>query len=333
MDSKLKKGLLFGLMGVVAESFLPIVTNSRPTVLDPIYFAWFTLIFETLFIFPVMLLEKTISKKNVLSDPVKKGSLVKAISAEEKAILETPETVSTSSPQNLFYPTKFRIFGANILIGIIFSIALIIHYYALQSSGAILGSIVLKSSILYSMLLGWMFLKERVSRSQLIYTVFLLMGVIYSLTEGFTAIVSVNVGGLILLLVPLLWMVGHLFTKFLMRHEIGQPMEIVFWRVFIGAGLVGLFYWIVFPNKEILLFMEWQNLQFLMLGGFVYCCIHVCWYKVIQFIDLSKSTVIYALTPIITSILSTVILKETFSLFYLVGIGMVIFSIIMIYRE
>lgn len=305
MNKNAKKGLLFGSFGVIAESFLPVVTNMRPAALDAFYFAWFTMIFETIFIFPLMMIERKKFKKKL-------------------SLMETENDAKLSKNQIILF---------NIIIGVIFAGALIIQFYALPIAGAILSSIVLKSSLIFSMLIGVVFLHEKVSKQQVIFTLTLLFGLFFTLTNGFAAVVELNIGAILLFFLPLLWMFGHYFTKKLMDVQKSPPMTIVIFRTAIGSLVLGVFYIIAFRNQSTLLFLVPENLLSLLLAGAVYSSIHICWYKVLQYMDLSKSTTIYALTPIVTSIFALLILSEKFTIIHLIGIVVVIISILFFYRE
>lgn len=308
MKSNLKKGLSFGIFGVFAESILPIVIKLKPNEVDSIFYAWTTLIVESFILIPIILIE---------------------INSNKKKKQDFPENLHISNPSL----SNRRIIFYNLATGLIFSIALILHYWGLTFTDAILSSIVLKSSILYSMLIGWIFLKENVSWQQAIFTLVLLFGVIFSISRGFSVQIDFNSGGLILLGVPLLWMAGHVFTKRLMKHEVGSPYQIVFWRTLCGSIFIGVYYILFYPINNFILYFEPGYLLSFLFGGLCYTCIHICWYKVLQYIDLAKSTAIYGLTPIVTSVFAIFLLNEELSWYYLVGIVLVVGSIYFIYRE
>ncbi|WP_457919820.1 DMT family transporter [Candidatus Lokiarchaeum ossiferum] len=307
MNKNTKKGLMFGAFGVIAESFLPVVTNLRPDALDAFYFAWFTMIFESIFIFPLMIAERKKFKNKLY-------------------LMENATELETKLSRN-------QIILSNIIIGIIFAVALIIQFYALPIAGAILSSIVLKSSLIFSMLIGVVLLHEKVTKQQLVFTLTLLFGLFFTLTNGFAAVVEMNIGAIMLFFLPLLWMFGHYFTKKLMDVQKSPPMTIVISRTAIGSLVLGIFYVIAFPDRSIFILLDLQNLLSLLLAGVVYSIIHICWYKVLQYMDLSKSTTIYALTPIVTSIFALIILNEKFTVIHLIGITVVIISILFFYRE
>ncbi|MHA1782749.1 MAG: hypothetical protein ACTSUL_04895, partial [Promethearchaeota archaeon] len=65
MREKLKKGILFGTIGVIFVGLQPIIANSRPEVLDAHIFAAMTCLVESLIFLPVMMIESRVKQKNL----------------------------------------------------------------------------------------------------------------------------------------------------------------------------------------------------------------------------------------------------------------------------
>ena len=74
MDSKLKKGIVFGIIGNSFVGFQPIIVAASPTSLDAFIFAAITCLIEAALFLPIMLIEmkfnnsqnkKSVSKPNV----------------------------------------------------------------------------------------------------------------------------------------------------------------------------------------------------------------------------------------------------------------------------
>ncbi|MBD3253774.1 MAG: hypothetical protein GF383_01710, partial [Candidatus Lokiarchaeota archaeon] len=57
-NDNLKKGITFGLFGVVLIGLQPIVANSRPSEIDAYIFAAITILIEALLFFPIMMIER-----------------------------------------------------------------------------------------------------------------------------------------------------------------------------------------------------------------------------------------------------------------------------------
>ena len=61
MNSNLKKGLIFGLIGNIFVGFQPIIANSRPAALDAHIFAALTCLVEAVIFLPLIIIEKKVN--------------------------------------------------------------------------------------------------------------------------------------------------------------------------------------------------------------------------------------------------------------------------------
>ena len=77
MDKNTKKGLLFGLIGIVFVGLQPIVAISRPVVVDAYLAAAMTCLVETTIFLPLMLIERRRIKKNNSEVILEKISMLK----------------------------------------------------------------------------------------------------------------------------------------------------------------------------------------------------------------------------------------------------------------
>lgn len=301
------KGILFGLCGMVIESLLPIISNTRPVELDPVFFSLWTMIIETIFIYPIFLRERMLVRSQQLN------------------------TTNIIQPIRKF--SRYQLFGISILIGLIFSMSLVFQYWGFTIAGTIVGSIMLKSSLIFSMLLGFLYLHETITQRQLIYTCLLLFGLIICMTNGFQIGLNFNLGAVVLFFVPLFWMIGHSFTKLLLNNHIAPPMQILLNRISWGSIILCLFYCIFYPIANFALLLDAKNFLWLAMAGLDYALAHICWYSVLKYVPLSKSTVIYSFTPILSSLLALVLLNEIWNPIIIVGMFIVIGAIFLIMQE
>ena len=220
-----------------------------------------------------------------------------------------------------------------IIIGAVFALAQVMFIFGFRNSDAITGSIAVKSAIIFTLLAGWIFLKEKASKLQMLMTGFIVISLIFVLTEGSLNNIEISSGTIILLFVPLLWTIGHTLTKPLLLKEIVIPSQVIFLRTFIVGIFLFIAYFTTNPLDQFLLMFKPRNLISILLIAGTYVIGHYFWYSSIKHIDLAMSSSIQAVQPIITSVMATLILQEIFTIFHLVGLIFITGSIFVIFYD
>lgn len=290
----------------------PIIALLRPATIDAYISGAMTCLIETMIFFPIMLIEFKLMNSN-----------------KQKT---NPENDSNKSH---FLKGWRKNIWLLILIGMIFGLNQVLFFIGYSFAGAINGSLTQKTSVFFGIILGFLILKERITKLQIIFSIVLFLGLAISITQFFTLIdfnntILIGVG--ILLLITFLWMVGHTLTKSIFIRNEATPIQMVFIRNFISGMILISTYIIIFtPNLS--LFIEPTNLLFFLTMGTVYGSGLVCWYKTLSYLDVSKATTILAPTPIASAIFATIILGEIFSIAHLVGTIIIIISIIVIVNQ
>jgi drug/metabolite transporter (DMT)-like permease len=188
----------------------------------------------------------------------------------------------------------------------------------------------MKSSIVFTIIIGWIFLKEKASIVQLIFTAIILVALIYTLTLGTFNIGVVNIGTLVLFLMPILWTIGHSVTKPILQQELVEPSQVIYIRTLVSMVFLLVFFIIFNPISDLFLFFDWSNILFMFLIGLSYVIGHYGWYSSIKHIDLALSSAIQAPQPILTSFLAFLILKSTIELYHYIGLVVVFIAILII---
>ena len=127
-------------------------------------------------------------------------------------------------------------------------------------------------------------------------------------------------------------MFGHTITKPILNRNEVTASQMVFLRNFLSGIILISTYFIFYPVNNLKLLLVPINMFFTISMGAVYGFGLFCWYKTLSFLDVSKATIIFSLTPIITALSATILLNETFTIFHLIGTAIVIFSIIFIMK-
>ncbi|MFX1321913.1 MAG: DMT family transporter [Promethearchaeota archaeon] len=311
-SENLKKGLIFGTIGVVFVGLQPIVAILRPSAMDAYQFAAMTCLIETILFFPLMLIEikkRDSNKKNEVDDVKLGNSILKGW-------------------KNNFWLLIF--------IGIIFGINQIFFFIGYDLAGAINGSLTQKTTVFFSLIFGYLILSEKITKLQIIFSFILFLGLSIGITQFFSLFeinITILYGVLILLLISCLWMLGHTMTKPIFNRNEVTPIQMVFLRNILSGFILILTYLIFFPIENFKVLFDFDNQVSFILMGAVYGSGLFCWYKTLSYLDVSKASVVFSPTPVTSAIFATIILGEVFTIAHLVGIILVIVSIIIIVRQ
>ncbi|MFX1409242.1 MAG: DMT family transporter [Promethearchaeota archaeon] len=307
-----KKGLIFGIIGVIFVGFQPIVAILRPTAIDAYLFATMTCLVETIIFFPLMLIEIKSRKSN------------KKIETEDMGL---NNSILQDWKKNLWLL---------ILIGILFGINQVLFFVGYKLAGAINGSLTQKTTVFFALIFGYLILNEQITKLQIIFSFILFLGLSIGITQFFSLFeinITVLYGVIILLLISCLWMFGHTLTKPLFSRNEVSPIQMVFLRNGLSGFILILTYFLLFPidNFKVLLDFDIQ-ISFILMGA-VYGSGLFCWYKTLSYLDVSKASVVFSPTPVTSAIFATIILGEVFTIAHLFGTVLVILSIIIIVRQ
>lgn len=308
MNREYKRGLIYGILGDIFVGFQPIIANSRPSSLDAHIFAAMTCLIEMLIFLPLVLMEiyKPFDKKH-----------------DKNTNREKLNITLKNWKKNIWLL---------IFIGLIFGLNQLLFFIGYSLAGAINGSLTQKTTVFFGLIFGFLILKEKVSRRQIIFSITLFLGLIIAVTQGsFFSFDSNTISGvLILLLITCLWMFGHTVTKPIFIREEATPTQMVFLRNLLSGSILIFTYFLFFPVSNLSLLIVPINQIYIVSMGLVYGIGLFCWYKTLSYLDVSKATILFSPTPIITAIFATLLLGENFTIFHLVGTIIVVISLILI---
>ena len=308
MDNLTKKGLLFGFIGIIFVGLQPIIAISKPSMLNAHISAAMTCLVETAIFFPLMLIELNKNKKSNQNHDINK------------------HTILQGWKNNLWLL---------IFIGFIFGINQIFFFIGYDMAGAINGSLTQKTTVFFSMLLGYLILKEKITKLQIFFSFILFFGLTIGITQFFSLVEfnsTILIGVLVLLAISFLWMIGHTLTKPIFNRKEATPIQMVFIRNLL-SGVILIFTYLIFFPIDYRIWLDPDNIFFFIIMGTIYGSGLVCWYKALSYLDVSKASTIFAPTPIISAIFASFILGESFTIYHLIGIFLVIVSIIVIVNQ
>jgi len=313
LDKNLKKGLITGCIGIIFVGLQPIVALSRPSAVDAYLSGAMTCLIEAMIFFPIMLFELRVMNLN-----------------KQKMDNQTNENKRFHFLRNWKKNLWLLIF-----IGLLFGLNQVLFFVGYDMAGAINGSLTQKTSVFFGIILGYLILKERITKIQIIFSCVLFFGLTISITQFFSLLdisSAILIGVGILLFITFLWMIGHTLTKPMFTRNEATPIQMVFIRNFL-SGMILISTYLIFFTPDLNLFIEPANLLFFLTMGAVYGCGLVCWYLTLSYLEVSKATTIFALTPISSAIFATIILGENFTIFHLFGTILIMVSIIIIVNQ
>jgi len=203
----------------------------------------------------------------------------------------------------------------------------ICFFVGVTLTSGINSSILLQVEPLYALLIGYLFLKEKITFKQIFFTLIIIWGtlVVILYREEF----KINWGDLLVLLTPLCWQIAHFFSKKLLTtsKEI-TPQLIATARTFFGGIFLLILNILVGFRMEggLAAIKEiWWLLLFQGIIGFALQ--HTLWYKVLQKLNLSKAVALISAYPAFSILLARLILKEVPDFYQLLGFGIIVLGI------
>ncbi len=206
-----------------------------------------------------------------------------------------------SKPGFLKYGLFMGLFGT--------ALAYLSYSFGAMMSTAINAALITRSEILWSFLLSWAFLGERIEKSHIFYGTLLVLGLALVITQG--RVMVPHFGDVLLLLVPFFWQVAHVLAKKTPYH----PITIATLRNTFGALFILPFAFIT-------------GLHFSMyapLEGMVIPLGQILWYSSIKLINLSKATLIITPAPAIAIALG-ILMGQPFTVYHVVGFLLISFA-------
>jgi len=306
----LRKGLINGIITVLLIGLQPVISLSRPPIIEAFAFSTITVLSMAIIFFPIFLIERFRLKS--LSNRDSNDRLTSLLSGWKQK-------------------RNIRLF---IGIGIIFAIVPVLLIVGYDLAGAVNSSLALKSEVIIALLSGYIFLNEkRISKIQIFFCIILILGLFIAITQGFNELFEINIGVLIIVLAVIIFTITHAFTKSgFDRNEI-SPIQVVFIRNILSGIILLLTYFIFFPLEGLITVLRPEYLIYPFVMGLDWGFSLSFWYRTLSYISIGKAGVIMSLTPITSAFFSWIILGDEITIFHLIGITIVIISIYMIVRE
>jgi drug/metabolite transporter (DMT)-like permease len=172
-----------------------------------------------------------------------------------------------------------------------------------------------KTLPIYALILAFFFLRERISKKQLIAMIIMLGGLIFLELDNLSP--GMRIGDLLVLGAAILWAIENTISKKAMINN-ESNWVVTFSRMFFGS--IVLFAIILLMGKADLLFaLTNQQIVYILVSGGLLFLYVLTWYWGLKHINLSKASTILLLAPVISLILGFVWLNEKILLLQIIG--------------
>jgi drug/metabolite transporter (DMT)-like permease len=203
-----------------------------------------------------------------------------------------------------------------LLIGVIGGgIAFWLFFEGLKLTTAGRAAFLQKTLPIYALILAFIFLKEKISKHQLIAMIIMFAGLVIIEFDKISS--QMKIGDLFILVATILWAIENTISKKAMINE-ESNWVVTFSRMFFGA--IVLFAIIVLMGKiELLLELTIQQITYILISGGLLFLYVLTWYWGLRYINLSKASTILLLAPVISLVLGFIWLNEKVLLLQLIG--------------
>jgi drug/metabolite transporter (DMT)-like permease len=182
------------------------------------------------------------------------------------------------------------------------ALAYLSYSFGAKMSTAANAALITRSEVLWSLLLSWLLLRERITKRLALYSAVILTGLVIVMTGGKK--IEPHLGDLLLLLVPLFWQIGHVIAKSLPY----SPPTIAALRNTFGFLFLAPF----------ALHGGFQPSWPMFVEGIIIALGQLVWYGSIKRINLSKATAIITPAPAVAMGIG-IFIGESLTIYHLIG--------------
>lgn len=208
-----------------------------------------------------------------------------------------------------------------LLIGIIGGgLAFWLFFAGLKMTLGIRAAFLHKTLPIYATILAVIFLKEKITKQQLIAMLIMLLGLVVMQMTKLSA--EIRIGDFLVLAATVLWAIENVISKRAMLNK-ESNWVVTFSRMFFGSLV--LFAIIFLTGKTALLFaLTSQQLIYIAVSGFFLFMYVLTWYWGLKYINLSKAATILLLAPVVSLFFGVLWLGEAVSPTQLIGSALIL---------
>lgn len=214
---------------------------------------------------------------------------------------------------NLSYLLTIGIIGGGL--------AFYIYFSGLQLTTSARGAFLHKTLPIFTTILAFSFLKEKISKKQLLALGLMFLGsvIIYfdKILPNIEFWSNPSLGDLLVLAAAFLWAVENIFSKKVMKD--GESNVVVsFARMFVGSlFLFGLI--LILGKIDVLLSLTLIQVRNLIISTVILFGYVFFWYSSVKLINVSKAATILLIAPVVSTILGILMFNEPTPILQLIG--------------
>jgi len=203
-----------------------------------------------------------------------------------------------------------------------------LFFTGLQLTTAGRAAFIHKTLPIYATILAIIFLKEKITKKQLIAMLIMIFGLVLMNLAKLTP--DIRIGDLLVLSATVLWALENTISKGAMLNK-ESNWVVTFSRMFFGSLL--LFSIVIITGKLNLLFsLTSAQILYTTISATLLLLYVLTWYWGLKHINLSKASTILLISPVITLILSVLFLEEQILLIPLLGSILILVGALVILR-
>ncbi|MFX0025746.1 MAG: DMT family transporter [Candidatus Hermodarchaeota archaeon] len=291
------KGILLSFISLFLLAILPIISNSRPSELNALNYAFYLSLWELICAVPLFIFE--LSKRN-------SGIFQKSVD----------------------WNIQKKTYLIMVITGFIFSISTFLYVFAFETAGTVTAAIAIQTYPLFSILWEFVLFRKKKRVVEIIFTLIMITGIYYLGTEGTWLINGFSPWFAVALIVPFLWGIAHVAIKNTLDTSPITPNQVTFFRVLISSLI--LFGISSVVNGVATIFNGLLNIEFQLFGflmGIVYYLELVNWFYAVKHVDVSVASTVTIPTPMVTMVFALFILKEYIEVYQIVAMLIVFISL------
>ncbi|MFS0574661.1 DMT family transporter [Sporosarcina sp. 179-K 3D1 HS] len=208
-------------------------------------------------------------------------------------------------------------------------------YVALHYTTSINASLMNTSTPIIIYILSFFFLKEKLTRNQLIGTFISLLGVLFIISKGsFESLLqfSFNQGDLIVIIAVICWAVYSLLVKQYSMRLPGSPTFLV--SIFLGMIMLLPFFLYETANPDIVITWSLHSIAAILYTGiFASIVAFVCWNTGVIRLGANKAGIYLNFIPVFATVFAVLFIGESLQLFQVIGGLFVILGVFLTTRE
>ncbi|MFH1642198.1 MAG: DMT family transporter [Nanoarchaeota archaeon] len=199
----------------------------------------------------------------------------------------------------------------------------IIGYYGLKYSTAVNYGFIVKTSLIFTVFLAFIFLKEPLHKEKIILMIILLIGVYLISTKG--TLIIPRIGDLLIVVSAFFYSSQAVISKHVLKKV--PPAILANLRLFFGALFILPFAYIF--NKDL---FHIDNLSLVIAIAVSMALALIFLYKTLEIRSASYMTLMNMTTPVIVAVLSIIFLDELMNLYQVLGGALIILSGLLIHK-